>query len=280
MAIRIATTYKTEIVSADSRQFYREISIGTAKPDNEELAAVPHHFINNKSVSETYSAGDFERDTLAILSQLFTRHDVVVMVGGSGLYLKAVWEGLDSMPKGNEKLRLQLQQLHKNKGIEALQNSLRELNPEKLEKIDLQNPQRLMRAIEIAGQQIERKEQAGKLPREFSNVKIGLNMERTQLYNRINARVDSMLQQGLEEECRGVVDVKEYYALRTVGYQEIFDYFDGKISKSEAVKLIKQHTRNFAKRQLTWFRRDSDIQWFGPDDFEQIIQYIESIRKA
>ena len=265
--------FNTEIISADSRQFYAEMGIGTAKPNEQELQEVNHHFVGNVSINTLYSAGDFERDALKKLDELFVKNSIVAMVGGSGLYIKAVHEGLDEMPKADKKLRTELQQLFDEKGIAPLQEILKKIAPEKFAIMDIQNTQRVMRAIEISSQQnVIVKE---KTPRKFIPIKIGLNLERENLYNRINQRVDQMMEAGLLAEAKSLYDFKHLNALQTVGYTELFDYFDGKQSLEKAIELIKQHTRNFAKRQLTWFRKEKDIHWFEPEDINGVIALIE-----
>ncbi len=275
MAIELAKQYKTVILSADSRQFYKEISIGTAKPSVEELKEVPHYFINNKSVSETYSAGDFERDALKLLAELFLEKDIVILVGGSGLYIKALWDGLNEMPPINEELRKSIINDFETNGIEFLQRKLQNLNPERYEKIDKQNPQRLMRAIEIEEQSKKFKSIQIKTPRFFEIIKICLNTNRDILYDRINKRVDSMVENGLIKECEQMMDFRNNYALKTVGYSEIFDFFDGIISLDKAIELIKQHSRNYAKRQITWFKSEQNILWFDPSETGKILNLIK-----
>lgn len=263
-AIQLAKSLSCEIISADSRQFYKEVSIGTAKPSDLELAEVPHHFIGHKSVTETYNAGEFERDALALINQLFQKNQYVVLVGGSGLYVKAVYDGLHDLPKADEELRAELAELFAQKGIEPLQQMLQELDKKRWEQIDQQNPQRLMRAIEIAkGNQagFTQLTQHEKPKRTFTVNKYALQMPREQLYARIEKRVDLMIEAGLEAEAKRMIPFKETYAMQTVGYKEFFDFFDGIAPREKAIELIKQHTRNYAKKQLTWLRREADINW-------------------
>ena len=276
LAIELAKHYQTVVLSADSRQFYKEISIGTAKPSLDELNQVQHYFINNKSVIETYSAGDFERDALKLLSNLFQEKDIVILVGGSGLYIKALWEGLDEMPPLNEELRKTIINNYETNGIGYLQEKLLAQNPEKYKKIDAQNPQRLMRAIEIEEQNKSFKPTQIKAPRFFETIKICLNTDREILYNNINKRVDSMIENGLLKECEQMIEFRHYYALNTVGYSEIFSFFDGNISLEKAIELIKQHSRNYAKRQITWFKRELNLKWFEPNEMLKIIEYINN----
>ncbi len=274
LAIELAKHYKTVILSADSRQFYKEISIGTAKPSQEELNAVKHYFIDNKSVTETYSAGDFERDAMDLLSNLFQENNIIILVGGSGLYIKALWDGLDEMPPVDEALRQELINKFEQKGITYLQEKLRELDADKLLIMDAQNPQRLMRAIEIASQNITLNKIKPKRP--FELIKICLNKDRKQLYDTINKRVDIMINNGLLKECEQMVDFKGHYALKTVGYTEVFEFFDGIHTLSKAIELIKQHSRNYAKRQITWFKRETDLHWFETNETIKIIDFINN----
>lgn len=273
IAIQLAQLLKTEILSTDSRQFYREMSIGTAKPTEAEMAQVPHHFIDNRLVSEYYSAGDFERDALLKIEELFGsgyRH--VIAVGGSGLYIKALCEGLDEMPKADLELRNFLIEQHKTHGITWLQQELEKLDPQRFALIDRQNPQRLMRAIELHHQGGMLK--TPKIQRPFQILKVGLELPREELYERINRRVDLMMEQGLLEEVKALLPLENLNALQTVGYKEIFDYLHGRCTLPRAVELIKQHSRNYAKRQMTWFRADPDIVWFNPGDFQSLARHI------
>lgn len=278
LAIELAKHFQTEILSADSRQFFKEISIGTAKPTATELASIPHHLIGHISIHQRYSAGDFEREALAQLMQLFTKHRLVIMVGGSGLYIKALLEGLDQMPEGNELLRKELDDLFAREGITGLQQRLLQHNPDAASTMDIRNTQRVMRAIEIAESGIQ-PTSSTKVPRPFKVIKLVIHTDREKLYQRINQRVDEMMKQGLEEEARKMLPFRDAYALQTVGYTELFDYFDGKHSLERAVELIKQHTRNYAKRQLTWFRKEQNTHWFEPQQVNEIIDCIKSLTK-
>jgi tRNA dimethylallyltransferase len=274
LSIRLAQRLQTEIISADSRQFYKELHIGTAKPTAEELAAAPHHFIGHKSVAETYSAGDFEKDALALIEKLFKKQNVVILTGGSGLYIDAVCKGLDILPEINPEIRAGIIKAYREKGISWLQAELRLKDPGYLEMADQQNPQRLMRALEVheaTGLPFSgmRKNLAGNRP--FKILTIGLQWDRPMLYDRINKRVDDMIRLGLEEEALQHIAFKEYYALKTVGYAEFFDFFAGKYGREEAIELIKQHTRNFAKRQITWFKRNTETIWLDATSNENEI---------
>lgn len=278
MAIRVAKELDTEILSADSRQFYKEMAIGTAKPHPEELSAVKHHFIDSISITEKFTVGDFETESLALLQKLFEKKKTVVLVGGSGLYINAVINGLDDLPKGDPAIRKSLNQKFEDDGISPLQNQLRELDPDYFAEVDINNPQRLIRALEVClttGQAFSSFRSGIKKNRDFIPVKIGLNTGRSELYERINSRVDKMIAEGLVEEVESLLPYKNENALQTVGYSEIFEYLGDKSSLDEAIDRIKQNTRRFAKRQLTWFRKDQEIQWFEPADFSQISNYIK-----
>ena len=268
LSILIASHFNTEVISCDSRQFYKEMTIGTAVPEKEELAAVPHHFIQNRSVFEDYNVGAFERDALNVLDTLFKKHNIVVMVGGSGLYVKAVLEGLDDFPKIDPTIRLELNNIYKNEGIIPLQQQLKKLDIETYNSISLDNPQRIIRALEICiGTNIPYSSFTGKAKkrRNFDSIIIGLNADRQKIYDRINYRVDLMMKKGLLNEAKKLYPQKSLNALQTVGYRELFLFFDGKITKENAIEEIKKNTRRFAKRQLTWFKKNTNITWF---DFE------------
>jgi tRNA dimethylallyltransferase len=280
LAIKIALNYGTEIVSADSRQFYKEMSIGTAKPTENETAMVRHHFVDSISIQESYSAGKFEAEALTTLDKIFEHQPIAVMVGGSGLFVKAVTDGFDVFPEVDPAVRENLNQTYAKEGIAFLQSELRTLDPTYAMEVDLDNPQRIIRALEVSlstGRPYSSFRATNtKNSRPFQTIKIGLDMERAQLYNRINKRVDMMIEQGLLKEVERLLPFRHLNALNTVGYSEIFDHLDGKISLDEAVERIKQNTRRFAKRQLTWFRKDPDIVWFHPEDYPSILNFINS----
>ena len=264
-AIELAKYYKTVIVSADSRQFYREMSIGTAKPNDEELAAVKHYFINSLSVTETFTAGDYEKQSLDLLNDLFKIHDVVILVGGSGLFIKAVCEGFDEFPDPAPGLREKLNNELNEKGIGFLQEKLKTADPEYYKLVDINNPQRMIRALEVfesSGKPFSSYRKSANAKRPFRIIKLGLNLQRETLYQRINNRVDDMVKLGLVEEANSLLPYRHFNALNTVGYSELFDYFDGKTDLPTAIDLIKQNTRRFAKRQITWFGKDDGILWF------------------
>lgn len=279
MAISLAQYFKTEIISADSRQFYREMSIGTAKPEAAELAAVPHHFINSHHITQDYSAGDFEREALAKLDELFRQHDVVVMVGGSGLFVRALCEGLDDLPKAGAEVRERLNSELADLGLEVMKERLQIIDPAYFEVADVDNPQRVVRALEVfeatgTPMSMFHKKEVEKRP--FDILTIGLNMDRTALYERINSRVDHMMEAGLLAEVESLLPYKMKPALLTVGYAELFDFLDGKQSLSEAVDKIKQNSRRYAKRQITWFKKYGNTHWFQPSETVEIIRFIES----
>ncbi|MCK0147714.1 tRNA (adenosine(37)-N6)-dimethylallyltransferase MiaA [Arenibacter sp. F26102] len=264
LAIAIAKHYNTEIISADSRQFYQEMSIGTAVPSPEELAAVPHHFIQHKSILDEYTVGDFEREAITKMEALFTQHDIVVMVGGSGLYVDAIKYGLDNFPTIEPEVREKLNSTLINEGILSLQEKLKSLDLEYYNKVDLNNPHRLIRALEVcigSGLPYSSFLNQKKVDRNFNVITIGITAERKTIYDRINQRVDIMLEQGLLEEVRSLKEQQDLNALQTVGYRELFSYFDGEFDLDTAIAEIKKNTRRFAKRQLTWLRKKEDILW-------------------
>ena len=286
-AIDVAKELSSEIISADSRQFFKEMNIGTAKPSEEELKTVKHYFINSLSIKDEYNVGIYERDTLKLLDKIFETTNVAVLAGGSGLYINAVCNGFDKVPPADKEIRTQLEKLYKESGIEALCSLLKKYDDEHYKKIDLSNPHRLIRAIEVCiatGEKYSdlRKKDNGDPSsiirhRSFEILKIGLHMEREKLYERINTRVDEMMNKGLLEEVRSLAALRKegkLNSLQTVGYKELFDFIDGKTELTRAVELIKQNTRNFAKRQMTWFRKDDTIKWFDANERESILQFI------
>ena len=281
LSILIASYFNTEIISCDSRQFYKEMTIGTAVPEKEELAVVPHHFIQNRSVFEDYNVGAYERDALNVLDTLFKKHNTVVMVGGSGLYVKSVLEGLDDFPKIDPSIRLELKHVLEKEGIIPLQDQLKKLDVTTYNTIDIENPQRVIRALEICiGTNLPYSSYTGKLKkkRKFNSIVIGLNGEREKIYERINRRVDLMVEKGLLDEAKKLYPNKELNALQTVGYKELFSFFEEKVTKDEAIQEIKKNTRRFAKRQLTWFNKDASIYWFDFEtDTDNILKKIEDV---
>jgi tRNA dimethylallyltransferase len=277
MAIRLAQYFSAEIISADSRQFYREMTIGTAKPTEGELKQTTHHFINSLSIHDAYSVGDFEKEALAVLNNIFKKNNIAIMVGGTGLYIKAVCEGLDEFPDTPLSIRTEFEDLFKNKGVEYLQKLLQNVDYEYFTKVDLNNPSRIIRALsvwKVSGKPYSSFTKGEKLARIFEPIYIYLDLPRAILYERINMRVDNMMQAGLFAEAEKLYPFRHLTALQTVGYSELFDYFDKKISLSEAIDKIKQHTRNYAKRQITWFRKDPHWQHFSPSDTEGVIKLI------
>ena len=281
LAIEIAKHFKTEIISCDSRQFYKEMNIGTAVPSEEELNEVPHHFIQNHSILKDYNVGQFEKDAISKLDELFKTNTIIVMVGGSGLYVDAVLKGLDDFPKVDVNIRKELKEKLEKQGIEPLQNQLKELDIETYQKIDLDNHQRVIRALEICigtGKKYSSFLTDKSSKRNFIPIKIGLTADREIIYDRINKRVDIMMKEGLLEEVKKLHQYKKLNALQTVGYKELFNYLDTIWSLEFAVSEIKKNTRRFAKRQGTWFRRDTEIKWFDYlENKERIIKYIDGL---
>jgi tRNA dimethylallyltransferase len=268
LSIGLANAYDTEIISADSRQFYKEMSIGTAVPSKEELAAAKHHFIQHISIFQDYSVGDFEKEALVCLDELFQKKDVVVLVGGSGLYVDALTKGLDQFPEVPSAIKESLQKDFNEKGLTYLQNLLKEVDPVYHNKVDLENPMRVLRALEVS--LTENKPYSSyignnKKERPFRTIYIGIDAPRAIVYKRIEDRVDIMIQEGLLEEAKALVEHKKLNALNTVGYKELFSYFDKECDLETAISEIKKNTRRFAKRQGTWFRKNQDIQWVSWD---------------
>lgn len=283
LGIQLAQHFDTEIISCDSRQFYKEMAIGTAVPSVEELKTVKHHFIQHKSIFAPYSVGDFERDAISKLEAIFKDHNVAIMVGGSGLFVNAVLNGLDEFPDVPEEIRKDLNLLYEQNGITALQEKLKVLDPVHYKKVDINNPQRVTRALEVciaSGQPYSDFLNKKKTERPFRSVMIGLTADREIIYHRINQRVDIMVENGLIEEARKLFPHKTLNALQTVGYRELFSFFDGTFTKEFAISEIKKNTRRFAKRQLTWFKRNEETLWFDyKTPAKEIIQHIEAIQK-
>lgn len=279
-AIQLASFYKTVIVSADSRQFYREMSIGTAKPSQDELVAVKHYFIDSHSITETFTVGDYEKQCLELLDDLFQTHDKVILVGGSGLFIKAVCEGFDEFPDAKPGVRDGLNKEFEEKGISYLQEKLKIADPQYYEEVDLNNPQRIIRALQVyqsTGKPFSSYRKSKINERPFNIIKLGLNLPREVLYQRINERVDLMIQHGLLEEVKLLLPFRHLNPLNTVGYSELFDYFDGKTDLNSAIELIKQNTRHYAKRQLTWFGKDKEIKWLIADKTNLVNDMISQI---
>ncbi len=277
-AVQVARYFDTVVLSADSRQFYRELSIGTAKPTLAERQGVPHYFIDTLSIEQPYSVGDFERDALALLADVFQHKNIAVLVGGSGLYLQAVYAGLDAFPSVSAATRAHVQAGEAVGGLAWLQQQVAEHDPEYFATADIQNPARLRRALEVcleSGRPFSSFRQQQSAPRPFRPLLALLQLPRAELYARIEQRVDAMVAAGLEEEARTLWPYRHLPALRTVGYEEWFDYFEGNISRQQAIEKIKQHTRNYAKRQETWFRKYGNWTPFHPNDVEDIIRWAE-----
>ena len=279
LSIRLARHYAAPVLSTDSRQVYRGMPIGTAQPSDDQLQAAEHHFIASHDIKDNLSCGEYEVQALERLEKFFADHDYVVAVGGSGLYVRALCEGMDDLPQADESLRAELGRRLEAEGVGTLAEQLRELDPVYYEVVDRSNPARVVRALEVClqtGRPYSEQRTGERRSRPFGIVKIGVDLPRTELYDRINRRVDQMLADGLEAEARALYPYRELNALQTVGYREFFDYFDGRTGYDEAVELIKRNSRRYAKRQLTWFRRDPEIRWFRPDDDDAILEYIGS----
>ena len=279
LSIQLAKYFSTEIISADSRQFYKELNIGTAKPSADQLQVVQHHFINSLSVTRDYNAGQYETDCISLLEKLFLRYDKIILTGGSGLYIQSVLSGMDQLPKPDDDLRKSLKEEFNKKGIEFLRKQLSVLDPEYYSQVDLQNPQRLMRAIEVCmltGKKYSSLRNKKNTSRFFSSVIIGTDLPKMELYRRINARTDEMLEAGWAEEVKTLMLFKNFNSMQTVGYNELVAFHEGILTMNEAIEKIKQNTRNYAKRQLTWLRKMKGISWFSPFDFDAIVKFIET----
>lgn len=277
LSIRLAQHYGAPVLSTDSRQVYRGMEIGTAQPTAKQLQTVEHHFIGTHELKDCFNCGTFETEALALLGELFATHDHVIAVGGSGLYVRALCEGMDDLPQADEALRDDLMRRLQTEGLPALAEQLQGLDPTYYEVMDRQNPARVVRALEVClqtGRPYSELRTGRRCKRPFRIVKIGVDLPREVVYDRIDCRVDRMLEDGLEAEARKLYPYRHLNALQTVGYRELFDYFDGRTTFDEAVTLIKRNTRRYAKRQLTWFRRDSEVRWFAPDAVEAMISYV------
>jgi len=281
LAIDLANHFSTEIISCDSRQFFKEMKIGTASPSQQELEQAPHHFIGNLSVQEYYSIGQYEEDTLKKLNELFKKYDTVILVGGSMMYEKAVIEGLNDLPEANEENQRKLQEILDNEGIEKLQETLKELDPEYFAVVDFHNHRRLFRSIDVIWQTNKKYSEliaVSQDSRDFDVIRIGIEAPREELYDRINRRVDIMIEKGLLDEAKGLEKFNGLTALNTVGYAELFKYFDGEWDLDFAISEIKKNSRRYAKRQLTWYRKADDIHYlqlgYSQEDFDGLIEYI------
>lgn len=280
LSIQLAKHYKTEIISADSRQIFREMSIGTAKPTELEMAGVVHQLIDSRSIQDAYNVGMYENEVLALLQNLFEKHDIIFLTGGSGLYIKAICEGLDDLPKVLPEIRSKLNEEFENEGLIPLVAELENSDPEYFKTVDLQNPQRIIRALEVirsTGMPFSSFRSSSVKNRPFQIIKIGIEMERSLLYQRINDRMDEMLNNGLMEEARQLYVYKDFNALKTVGYEEIFNFMEGKEDWEQTVFLLKRNSRRYAKRQMTWFKKDVNFRWFEPSKFEEIVSTINDL---
>ncbi|MTI20114.1 tRNA (adenosine(37)-N6)-dimethylallyltransferase MiaA, partial [Fulvivirga sp. RKSG066] len=278
--IKLAQHFKTDIVSADSRQFYKEMEAGTAKPSQEEMAAAKHHFIDSHSIEEDVSAGTYERLAIKQLDELFDEKKYVILTGGSGLYIDAVTMGMAEMPKIDPSIRQQLNEELDENGLQPLLEELEKLDPVYYNRVDRNNPHRIIRALEVCrgtGKAFSAFRKPAAKKRNFTTVKIGLDRPREELYERINLRMDQMIEQGLFEEAKDFYSYKNHNALQTVGYKEIFDYLDGLYDKEEAIRLLKRNSRRYAKRQMTWFTKDETVKWFHPSQIGEIIAHIEAV---
>lgn len=279
LCLKLAKIFQTEILSCDSRQFYREMSLGTAKPSLEELQAVPHHFINNLSITDSYDVQQYEKEALALLEQLFKQHRVVVMTGGTGLFADAIQFGLDAIPAVGPELRQEIILEYQEKGLGWLQGEVARLDPVYFAVVDPANPQRLMRALEVCrgtGLPFSSFRVKKKVMRSFQVIKIGLDLPREVLYRRINQRMEQMVASGLFEEAASLFAQRELNALQTLGYTEIFGFLEGKYDREETLRLLKRNSRRYAKRQLTWFRKDASLAWFEPSQFEEVMGYVNN----
>jgi tRNA dimethylallyltransferase len=278
LSIAIAKEFDCPVISADSRQFFKEMSIGTAKPTVQEMQNITHYFIDSHSITDDYNVGKFETDVIILLEKLFLKTNQVILVGGSGLYIDAVCKGFDNLPEADIETRNKINSLLETKGIEGLQELLKELDPDYYNQVDLNNPQRLSRALEVClttGETYSALRKGKTNQRNFNIIKIGLKTSRDVLYSRINERVDDMMANGLLDEVKSLIPYKQLNALQTVGYKELFSYLEGETDLPRAIELIKQNTRRFAKRQITWFRRNEETSWFEPNESAKIITYIK-----
>lgn len=279
IAISLAKHFQTEIISADSRQCYKELNIGVARPSAAELNEVPHHFIASHSINENLNAAYFEKFALQKVNELFQKHDTVVIVGGTGLYIKAFCEGLDEIPGVDEAIRAKIVEDYEAKGLQWLQHEIEKKDPRFFAEGEIKNPQRVMRALEVigsTGRSILDFRKNEKAQRDFRIIKTGLELPKEALHKNINARVDKMIEDGLVEEARSLNAFRNLNALQTVGYSEVFEYTDGKISFEAAIEEIKKNTRQYAKRQMTWFKKDKEIKWSSPVQLNEIIAYTEN----
>ncbi|MGN6437748.1 MAG: tRNA (adenosine(37)-N6)-dimethylallyltransferase MiaA [Agriterribacter sp.] len=280
LSLQLAAHFNTAIVSADSRQCYKELNIGVAKPAQQDLDRIQHYFINSHSIQNEVNAGVFESYALTAIAAIFERNNVAIMVGGTGLYIKAFCEGMDDMPAVDETIRTQVRTEYEANGLDWLQQMVKDNDPLFYEKGETKNPQRMLRALEVklsSGKSILELHSSPRLKRDFDIVKIGMDLSREQVYQNINNRVDEMMQQGLLQEAEALYRYRALNALQTVGYTELFNYIDGNFTLEKAVEEIKKNTRHYAKRQLTWFKRDENIKWFSPLDTARILEYLNGV---
>lgn len=278
LSINLAKHFNTHIISADSRQLFKEMPIGSAAPDSNQLNEVKHYFVASHSVHEYYNAGRYEEDVLKILEELYLSKDIAIMCGGSGMYIDAVCRGIDYMPEYNKTIRDELTAEYDAKGIDALLEELKKVDTKYYHEVDKNNVQRILRGLEVfrlTGKSYSEYRLQNHKERPFNILKIGLHLDRELLYDRINSRVDSMIQDGLEEEAKSLYPFRHLTPLKTIGYREWFEYFDGNISREKAIELIKRNTRHYARRQITWFKRYNDINWFEPKFYEKISLFIK-----
>lgn len=279
LCINLAKNFNSEIISSDSRQFFKETILGTAKPSDLQLSEVPHHFINTLSIHDNYDVKLFEKDVLSLIDTIFQKHNVIIITGGSGLYIDAVCNGFDDMPLIDSDVRQKIIAEYEVKGLVFLQEEVKRFDPEYFAVVDQNNPQRLMRALEVCratGKPFSSFRNKKKVDRPFEIIKIGLERERAELYRRIDSRMDLMIQEGLFDEAESLFPYKDLNALQTVGYSEIFGFLEGKYDREEAIRLLKRNSRRYAKRQLTWFKRDPEMNWFHPDQLDDVISYISN----
>ena len=277
LSILLAEKLNTEIISCDSRQFYKELKIGTAPPNKEQLQKIKHHFIQHLSIKENYNTGQYEEDAIKKISSLFKKHDNLILVGGSGLYIDAICNGIDNIPQTPQEIRDRINNEFSEKGITWLQEKIKEIDLDFYKKSDNKNPQRLKRCLEVyqnTGKKISSFYKKEKIKRDFKIIKIGISTERENLYNRINQRVDQMIKSGLIDEAKELFQFQKFNALNTVGYKELFNFFDNKLDKETAIEDIKKNSRRLSKRQMTWFKRDNQINWFKIDQEDEIIKFI------
>ncbi len=277
--ILLAKQFHSEIISADSRQIFREMTIGTAVPTKEELSEVKHHFIHSHSVTENYNASRYETEAIELIEKLFVSYNILFLVGGSMLYIDAICKGIDEIPDIPAEIRDSVKHQYKTGGLESLRLQLKKLDPDYYKAVDLKNHARIIHALEVClltGKTYSSFRLNRNKPRSFKIIKIGLNCDRELLHNKINNRVDQMITHGLEEEARNLFHLRDLSTMNTVGYREFFDYFDGTITKAQAVELIKRNSRRYARKQITWFRNDPDVKWFEPQEYDEIKSYIEA----